>query len=294
MTTPATEVNTKEVLSFLQPLLPPAPANILEFGCGKGHVAKQLESLGYNVTAFDPSEKSIEQAKKNGVNATVQDLLTYETDTKFDVVIGVLVLHHIPEITKALEKIKSILKPGGLLLIDEFGRDMIDRASARWLFDFIDVLSSANVLVDRRKQHGHGHGGHHGHGHGHQHEHGHGHHEHGEQRQHGHQKQEQAEVSKDPLKIWENIFLHHQPPLHTSEIMTTEIKKAFPNVKISTRHPFLYRQIIAGIESLREKGSGQQDLQADAKLAETVLEKEKEAIAENRVLGIGLHYEARL
>src|SRR5690242_280148 len=93
-------VLVRETLEHIQPHLPPAPATILEFGCGKGHVAQKLQELAYEVTAIDPSEKDIEFAKSLGVNARVADFTKYESDQKFDVVLGVMVLHHIPDISE--------------------------------------------------------------------------------------------------------------------------------------------------------------------------------------------------
>ena len=45
------------------------------------------------------------------------DFLTFETDKKYDIIICCGVLHHIPDYEKALAKIKSLLKPGGTLVL---------------------------------------------------------------------------------------------------------------------------------------------------------------------------------
>ncbi len=60
--------NTDEASVFLHKLLPylniPKNSKILDIGCGKGRHAQIINQMGFDVTGFDLSEKSIEEAKK--------------------------------------------------------------------------------------------------------------------------------------------------------------------------------------------------------------------------------------
>lgn len=98
---------------------------ILDVGCGAGLVSNlfAITNPCCQITAIDFS-KSIEYAQKfsddnniSNVNWVRQDFLEFESDIQYDVIICCGVLHHIPEHSKALAKIKQLLKPKGKLLL---------------------------------------------------------------------------------------------------------------------------------------------------------------------------------
>jgi SAM-dependent methyltransferase len=41
-------------------------------------------------------------------------------------------LHHIHELSAALDKVRSLLLPGGILILNEFGWERMDTRTARW------------------------------------------------------------------------------------------------------------------------------------------------------------------
>jgi SAM-dependent methyltransferase len=98
--------------------------SILDVGCGTGLITNVFANRHHsNFTAIDFSKGVLygkEYAEKNKILNTqwiYQDFLDYTSDIKYDVIICQGVLHHIPEYTKALENIKTLLKPGGVLLL---------------------------------------------------------------------------------------------------------------------------------------------------------------------------------
>ena len=91
---------------------------ILEYGCGVGSYALQLDKLSI-ITAIDISSKAVEKSKnrarKMGANVTfeVMDCENLEfLDNSFDLVFGSGILHHL-DIARAFESIKRVLTPGG-------------------------------------------------------------------------------------------------------------------------------------------------------------------------------------
>ena len=102
------------------------PKAILDFGTGVGaslpHLARMFPNA--NLTALDISRKSLAVAQSRGVNA---EFVCYEgghipsPKEKFDLVFSSCVFHHISsnEHVELLTQIRSVLRPGGWLMIFE-------------------------------------------------------------------------------------------------------------------------------------------------------------------------------
>lgn len=103
----------------------------LSLGCGAGE--KEIYWAKLNVfeciTGMDISPNRINLAKKNAsleglsnrVNFIVGDVNKKSLgEQKFDVIIFEHSLHHFKDISNLLQYIKSLLKPGGYLLLDEY------------------------------------------------------------------------------------------------------------------------------------------------------------------------------
>ncbi|WP_287584752.1 class I SAM-dependent methyltransferase [Candidatus Borrarchaeum sp.] len=88
---------------------------ILDCGCGSGEISRRLSTENNSVIAFDISKDSIVTAKKfskgKDIEFLVGDLehLPFK-DTIFDLIFCVGVLHHFPDLLKAVNEIKRILK----------------------------------------------------------------------------------------------------------------------------------------------------------------------------------------
>jgi 2-polyprenyl-3-methyl-5-hydroxy-6-metoxy-1,4-benzoquinol methylase len=285
-------VTVHETLKHIQPYLPPAPATILEFGCGKGHLAQKLQEMGYFVTAIDPNEKDVEFARSLGVHATVADFTKYDTDQNFDVILGVVVLHHISDISAALNAIKKFIKPGGICLIEEFRLENVDHNTAKWFFDMEELLQVSQVIA-KREYHYHHHHHHSEHQHHHHHHHSE-HHDHKQQEEHEDHKQQEEHDEQDKkeheqtyLEKWQRMFNHHHPPLHIGQFMLDELKKLGGDMKVQMDVPMFYRFIISGLEQKRLNGTDK-DQNYDIAVAEKVLEIEQSNIAERRINGLGM------
>jgi 2-polyprenyl-3-methyl-5-hydroxy-6-metoxy-1,4-benzoquinol methylase len=106
----------------------------LDVGCGDGLVTRLLQLRGYNVAAIDASFKSVERARKNGIDAIHSKLEDY-VHAPFDCVYMSRALHHMPPLDQTLNKISKLLSNDGTLLIEDFGFDLADLAACAWLFE---------------------------------------------------------------------------------------------------------------------------------------------------------------
>ena len=120
---------------------------LLDFGCGGGANAVTFAAIGYEVSGFDVSPRSIEIARQiakahglsNSIHLSVQtsERLEY-SDDYFDVVVGIDILHHV-EIAASVAECMRVLRPGGVAFFREcvevpaFDR-IRNTAPARFLF----------------------------------------------------------------------------------------------------------------------------------------------------------------
>lgn len=122
-------VEGADFLSRLISLKPPRPGmKILDIGCGEGKDAVYMAKRGYTVTAFDLTESGIAKTKrlaeKEGVRvkAYVDDINTFETDERFDIVYSSGTLQYLFEdkIDEFFRKIEKITNPHGLNYFNVF------------------------------------------------------------------------------------------------------------------------------------------------------------------------------
>ena len=114
--------------AFVHAHLPPVPARVLEVGCGRGDLARGIARAGHRVVAIDP-------------DAPVGDLFRATTledfgaPEPFDAVVASLALHHVADLPRALDKIVSLLRPAGRLILNEHAVDRLDEPTARWYLE---------------------------------------------------------------------------------------------------------------------------------------------------------------
>lgn len=146
----AAPLPVEETLRFLDRTLPAAPARVLEVGCGDGRVAAALASRGHVVTALDESIVLAPGAGDAAAVAWVEsNFLFYEgaaDGTPFDAVLFTRSLHHMTPLDRAVEKAASLLRPGGLLVAEEFAFDRVTLPTARWWYDVESILVAAALL----------------------------------------------------------------------------------------------------------------------------------------------------
>ena len=94
---------------------------VLDVGCGSGSHSLYLQNKGLDVKAIDISEGAVKVAKqRNVVNVEHKDILE-ETET-FDTILllmnGTGIFQEVSQVSKYLNHLKSLLNPGGQILID--------------------------------------------------------------------------------------------------------------------------------------------------------------------------------
>lgn len=102
--------------------------SILDAGCGSGYSTYLLEQeySPSKLYAFDLMESQIDLAKQRKLNAHffVGDITKIDVhDEEFDAVFVFGVLHHVPDWKEAVKEFFRVLKPGGVLLLEDLNKD---------------------------------------------------------------------------------------------------------------------------------------------------------------------------
>jgi cyclopropane-fatty-acyl-phospholipid synthase len=98
--------------------------HILEIGPGWGSWLKYAAARGVKCTAISISEYSINfllgEAQRLGYDWDIKfcDLLEYRSDEKYDAIIMMGVIEHLPQYQQVLRKFSEMLRPGGRIFLD--------------------------------------------------------------------------------------------------------------------------------------------------------------------------------
>jgi 2-polyprenyl-3-methyl-5-hydroxy-6-metoxy-1,4-benzoquinol methylase len=106
---------------WLEGLLPAAGGRALDLGCGTGRHALLLSGRFEQVDAIDLSGPMIDLARKRRSRPNISywqaDLHDMATAGRYDFVLSVLALHHVPDLHATLSHIKTLVAPGGRLSV---------------------------------------------------------------------------------------------------------------------------------------------------------------------------------
>ncbi|MFS8111224.1 methyltransferase domain-containing protein [Rhizobium jaguaris] len=133
---------------------------VLDVACGTGTLAiaaKRRVGAKGSVTGIDASAEMIERAQRKAdraglevtfVNGTAQQLPF--GDGQFDIVMGTLMLHHLPKPVRAAFacEARRVLKPGGRLLLIDFGKPLQSRWPQAHRHGHVDMQAIAKVLTE--------------------------------------------------------------------------------------------------------------------------------------------------
>ena len=155
-------------------LMSKASGKILDVACGTG-LNIPLFPSGSDITAIDLSSKMLEIARQRAtklnlnLNLAIMDAEHLEfPDGYFDTVVSALSTCTFPNPVKALQEIKRVCRPDGLILLLEHGHSNLpwlarfqdrneyqhyqDHAGCRWNQDSLDLVQSAGIKVFKSKR----------------------------------------------------------------------------------------------------------------------------------------------
>ena len=202
------DVPTTETLAFVAAHASPAPARILEVGCGDGALALRLQGVGHQVIAVDTSADAVAKARQRGVDARVAHWPNFE-EAPFDVVVFTRSLHHIDPLPQAVGQAKKLLKERGKVLVEDFAFTEIEPLAAEWLYELLAVLDAARLLLRDRDEFAN-----------------------------------QLLQHEGSLAAWHAAHDHH---VHSAGAMLACLRDHFARVDVATA-PYLYRYVCAVLE----------------------------------------------
>ena len=113
---------------FVRGRLPPAPARVLEVGCGAlGGFVPALLDAGYQAIGVDPEAPE-------GSDYRRTEFERYDPPWPVDCVVASLSLHHVADLDAALDRVRDLLVPGGVLVVVEWAWERFDEPTAQWCF----------------------------------------------------------------------------------------------------------------------------------------------------------------
>lgn len=228
-----------ETVSFVRSYAAAGSA-VLDVGCGDGSVAAALQQAGFLVTAIDRNDQSVFRARSLGVNASQADFLDYVSPDRFDVVFMSRALHHIHPVDRAVAKILQLVKPDGLVILEEFGVELMDPKSALWFYGIKSVLEAEICDDPDKTAHRSGHESHRA-GHARASEPG------GPKRSHG-PRLENVAIPGDLLANWNDHHLGKHEVVSSAEILKT-ISEAKLEVVHQSYVPYLYRYFAESVSA---------------------------------------------
>lgn len=137
-------VAVPHTIAHLTPLLPPAPARVLEAGCGRGALAAALADLGHEVTGVDRNADMAAAAKERGVHVVTADV--QDVSGEYDVVLFTRSLHHAESLDGILAHAATLLAPNGRIIIEEFAWERVDEDGAHFVYDNRAMLVGTGLL----------------------------------------------------------------------------------------------------------------------------------------------------
>lgn len=104
---------------------------VLDIGCGGGLVCEPLARLGAEVTGIDPASENIAAAKAHAEGMRLD--IAYRAETaeavaasgaRFDAVLLLEVIEHVPDVPAFLTAIAPSVKPSGIMIVSTLNRTL--------------------------------------------------------------------------------------------------------------------------------------------------------------------------
>lgn len=132
-------MDMRPLTDFVLAELPRPPARVLEVGCGAGNLARTMDGAGYEVVAIDPAAPDGEIFRRIKLDEL-------DREERFDAVVAAFSLHHVTDLSVGLDRIRDVLRPGGLVVVEEIGFERLDERTADWFHGQRRALVAAGRL----------------------------------------------------------------------------------------------------------------------------------------------------
>ena len=120
--------------TFVLDQLPAPPGRVLEVGCGReGGLVELLARSGYDVLGVDPDAPDGPRYLRARFEAV---------DGTYDAVVAGRVLHHVEPLDDGIAKLANLAP---LLIVDEFGPNLVDAAARDWYEGQHRMLAAAGA-----------------------------------------------------------------------------------------------------------------------------------------------------
>lgn len=108
---------------------------ILDTACGTGILMQSFKQKGYDVVGLDNSEIMLNTAKKKGLNVLKKDMINFEMNSKFDLILNFDSLNHIltyRDLCNFFVSVAKHLKKGGLFVFDIDSKEKIEKIAPNY------------------------------------------------------------------------------------------------------------------------------------------------------------------
>jgi SAM-dependent methyltransferase len=150
----------------------------------------------------------VRRACERGVDALEANLLSF-ADDPFDVVLFPRSLHHLHPLEQAMDRAHDLVFPGGTVLVEEFGLDLVDSQGAYWRYAVELFLNSIGVLTTEL---------------------------------------DMPSVPRDSLRRWREDHREHDHPISDSGTLRNALATCFA-IEHEESAPYLYRYILDNLET---------------------------------------------
>jgi SAM-dependent methyltransferase len=124
--------------------------HLLEVGCGGGFAARYLDGLYDTYTGVDYSEELVGYARRYNAGPGREflsvNIKDFAPSRRFDVVLMVGVLHHMPDPAGILGQLRQLLSPRGIVVVNEPQRGNPAISALRWVRKRVDPSYSPDQV----------------------------------------------------------------------------------------------------------------------------------------------------
>lgn len=133
----------------------PGPLRVLDVGGGDGADDVPLAGAGHDVTVLDPSTDLLQRAAGRGLRTVAGDLFDHGLEETFDVVLCHNLLHYLPDVDTAVDRLGALTAPGGVLslMCPNPAMDVLSAAVRRLDPDEALALLNAPTVLGRTFDH---------------------------------------------------------------------------------------------------------------------------------------------